>query len=167
MTSSVRRLAMGAALWSAAGCAAGAPGSEVAAARAPRAGDAAHTSPYGVTHHALLVGSVVDAAGAPLDSVEVVTWKLADPGRGSLPNHSGLSDRNGAVSVAVQLTTPAAAAGDTFTVGVIVRGYAFAARHRCGAEPVVDSSIVAVRMAPVADAAPTTRTRLVLPVRRC
>jgi hypothetical protein len=166
MIGSMRRLAWGVAACAAWGCAP-APPSNDGAVPAVGGSPPAGTSNYTTSHHGLLAGTVTDPAGVALDSIEVVTWSLAAPGAGSLPNIYRLSGRDGAVSLPVQLTAPAHRQGETFTVPVVVRGYAFSPRHRCGGEPIADSTVVPVRLVPSGHEPPLSPLHLVIPVRRC
>lgn len=156
------------ALWIVGACAAW--GCAAAPAPSPTGGGTragGGTSTYATSHHGVLRGMVTDPAGAALDSIEVVTWSMAAPGGGSLPNIYRLSGRDGAVTLPVQLTAPAHRHGETFTVPIVVRGYAFSPRHRCGGEPVADSAVVPVRLVPADREPPVSPLRLVIPVRRC
>jgi hypothetical protein len=162
MIERIGRLAACAALCVGAGCAGGGP--PAADAEAPPSGA---TSTYGITHHGLISGIVTDAGGTPLDSIEVVTWRLADPGGGSLPNHYRLTDLVGAATLPVELTAPSGTTPETLVVRVVVRGYAFSARYNCGGEPLVDSTVVPVRVGPDPEVTAAAPFRLVLPVRRC
>lgn len=124
------------------------------------------TSQHGLTHHGLLVGTVVDGAGAPLDSVEVVTWTFLEPWRGSMPQNYGLTDRSGAFSVPVRVMLGATAPRDTAAFAIVVRTYARSPRSRVNGEPLSDSAIVPVRVGPLAQPAPTARARIVMAARR-
>jgi hypothetical protein len=118
------------------------------------------TSRHGLTHHGLLVGTVVDAAGAPLDSVEVVTWTFAEPWRGSMPRNFGLTDRTGAFSVPVRVMLGATAPRDTASFAIVVR--TSARRLRASGGPQFDSAIVSVRVGPLTPPPPTARARIVM-----
>jgi hypothetical protein len=122
------------------------------------------TSRHGLTHHGLLVGTVVDASGAPLDSVEVVTWTFAEPWRGSMPQNFGLTDRTGAFSVPVRVMLGATAPRDTASFAIVVR--TSARRLRASGGPQSDSAIVSVRVGPLTQPPPTARARIVMSGRR-
>jgi hypothetical protein len=122
------------------------------------------TSRHALTHHGLLVGTVVDSAGAPLDSVEVVTWTFLEPWRGSMPQNFGLTDRTGAYSVPVRVMLGATAPRDTASFAIVVRTYA--RRLRVDGAPLSDSAIVPVRVAPLTQPPPTVRARIVMSGRR-
>lgn len=79
------------------------------------------------SHHARLQGTATDPRGAPLDSVEVVTWALADRSRGSLAQHRAWTDAAGRFFLPVGLI--ASGSTDTATVEVIVRATAFPPRY--------------------------------------
>jgi hypothetical protein len=120
------------------------------------------TSQHGLTHHGLLVGTVVDSSGAPLDSVEVVTWGFVEPWRGSMPQNYGLTDRSGAYSVPVRVMLGATALRDSAAFPIVVRTYARSPRLRAGGEPLSDSAIVSVRVGPLTGPPPTVRARIVM-----
>lgn len=122
------------------------------------------TSRHGLTHHGLLAGTVVDGAGAPLDSVEVVTWTFVEPWRGSMPQNFGLTDRSGAFSVPVRVMLGATAPRDTAAFAIVVR--TSARRLRTNGEPLSDSAIVSVRVGPLTQPPPTVRARIVMYGRR-
>lgn len=114
------------------------------------------------THHARLQGRVTNARRAPLDSVEVVTLRLADPSQGSLSFHRATTDTAGSFSLPVALITRAGS--DTATVEVVVRATAFPPRYP---RPTATSyytaeTTVAVRVGPVSRAPAVFPVRLVL-----
>lgn len=129
------------------------------------AGGQATTSQHGLTHHGLLAGTVVDVVGAPLDSVEVVTWTFLEPWRGSMPQNFGLTDRTGAFSVPVRVMLGSTAPRDTAAFAIVVRTYARSPRYRVHGAPQSDSAIVSVRVAPLTQPPPTVRARIVMSVR--
>lgn len=116
------------------------------------------------THHARLQGTVTNAAGAPLDSVEVVTLRLADPSRGSLAQHRVRTDAAGRFLLPVGLIAPGGT--DTATVEVVVRATAFPPRYpRPSADGFYAAEIVVpVRVVPASRAPEAVPVRLVVPV---
>lgn len=116
------------------------------------------------SHHARLRGTVTDARGAPLDSVEVVTLRLADPSRGSLAQHRARTDAAGAFYLPVGMIAPGGT--DTATVEVVVRATAFPPRYpRPSADGFYTAEItVPVRVVPANREPAVVPVRLVVPV---
>ncbi|HEV2147132.1 MAG TPA: hypothetical protein VGR37_07000 [Longimicrobiaceae bacterium] len=118
------------------------------------------SSEFTSTHHGRLEGVVADREGQPLEEVEVTTLALADPSRGSLAQHRGVSDSAGRFTVPVGVILPSGT--DTATLRIVVRGIARAPRHpRPSASPYYTAdTVVAVRVVPRSRPAPTSRTAL-------
>jgi hypothetical protein len=116
------------------------------------------------SHHARLQGTVTNAAGAPLDSVEVVTLRLADRSRGSLAQHRARTDAAGRFLLPVGLIAPGGT--DTATVEVVVRATAFPPRYpRPSGDGFYGAEIVVpVRVVPASRAPEVIPIRLVVPV---
>lgn len=116
------------------------------------------------SHHARLQGTVTDARGAPLDSVEVVTAGLVDRSRGSLAQHRAWTDAAGRFELPAAMIADGGT--DTVTVDVVVRATAFPPRYP---RPTAHSyytaqAAVPVRMVPVGRPPAVIPVRLVLPL---
>jgi hypothetical protein len=116
------------------------------------------------THHARLEGEVVNTRGEPLPEVEVITWGLADPQRGSMSQQRALSGPDGRFTVPVGLIYMNTLA-DSATLAMVVRGIAFSERHprpREGAYYTADTTVT-VTVVPRGRPPHTSRVRLVMP----
>lgn len=148
--SGLRPLAAAGLLTLACACAAPAPAGREEGPSAPTTG-----SEFGTTHHAVVRGQVVDASGRGLPDVEVRTWRLADPQRGSLPQLGAVSDGRGTFEVTVRAFVPRPGAGDTAQVAVWLRGYHPPPSAAGARTPRVDSVLVPLVLVP-RDAPPRT-----------
>lgn len=118
---------------------------------------------FGSSHHALVDGVVVGRGGAPLDSVTVVAWRMAE-GRGSVAQLRAVTGRDGRFRLQVQAhvgpeQTPVPAR-------VVLRGFAYASRYPRGPEGRValDSAVVPLTLVPMSQPAPVTQARITLPL---
>lgn len=114
------------------------------------------------SHHALLEGVVTSRSGAPLDSISVVAWRLAE-GDGSLAQTGVETDASGRFHLPLQATI---GPGSAVPARVVVRGFAWASRYPRGPQGSVamDSVSVPVTLVPRAQAPPVVRTRITLPL---
>jgi hypothetical protein len=124
---------------------------------------AVQQSEFGASHHASVEGVVVGRGGAPLDSVTVVAWRVAQ-GPGTVAQLRTVTDAAGRFRLPVR-----AQVGPQQTrvsARVVVRGMAYASRYPRGAEGRValDSAVVPVTLAPLSQAAPVARARITLPL---
>lgn len=156
-----RRLAAAAAALVLAACTPPGPGGTPDAQPIPTGGGRGE---FRDSHHARLQGTVANAAGAPLDGVEVVTLRLADRSRGSLAQHRVRTDAAGRFFLPVGLI--AAGGTDTATVDVVVRATALPPRYpRPSADGYYEAEIVVpVRVVPANRAPEVIPVRMVVPV---
>lgn len=118
---------------------------------------------FGASHHAVVEGVVTSRGGQPLDSVEVVAWRLTGPS-GMLAQERVITDPAGRFRLPVRATVgpqPASVPDQ-----VVVRAFAYASRYPRGEQGRValDSATVAVTLVPLAQAPPVVRTRITLPL---
>jgi len=118
---------------------------------------------FGASHHALVEGVAVGRGGAPLDSVTVVAWRMAQ-GPGTVAQLRTVTDAAGRFRLMVRAQvgpeqTPVSAR-------VVVRGMAYASRYPRGAEGRValDSAVVPVTLVPLSQAAPVAQARITMPL---
>lgn len=148
------------------GCA---PAPQAGAPSAQSAGGADGSPPtvqqgeFGASHHADVEGVVVGRGGAPLDSVTVVAWRVAQ-GPGTVAQLRTVTDAAGRFRLPVR-----ARVGPEQTrvaARVVVRGMAYASRYPRGAEGRValDSAVVPVTLVPLSQAAPVAQARITMPL---
>lgn len=125
-------------------------------------GQAQSTGPeFGVTHHALIRGTVVGAGGQPLRGVHVVTDGMGDT-PGSMPRNRAVTGADGGFSVPAQATFVNDA--DSARVVVLLVGYGFA--QAAGDAVPVDSARIPVTLVRTGRPPPVYTTRLRMPVPR-
>jgi hypothetical protein len=116
---------------------------------------------FGATHHAVVTGTVTAPTGTPLDSVMVMAWRL-EGGHGTAANTRVATDPEGRFRLPVSVH---AGPGPAFEARVVVRAYGYAARYPRGpgGSVALDSTVVGVALAPLAQAAPVAAgARIVL-----
>jgi hypothetical protein len=117
-----------------------------------------------MSHHALIRGTVVGAAGQVLDSVQVVIRDIVETDRAAMPASRAFSDGRGRFTLPAQACVPRPGAGDTAQVRVVVVAFGLAQRYSGGGTVPVDSAVVALTLVPVDRAPPASEVRLRLSV---
>jgi len=120
---------------------------------------------FGVTHHAVLSGTVTSASGVALDSVTVAVRHPADPSQGSMRQTETVTGADGRFTLPAQMFVGGERDGQTVRVGVVVRAFGLASKYRGSGDAVpTDSATVWVQMVPVAHTPPVAPVRLTLRV---
>lgn len=133
--------------------------------------DAADTQPvptaeprseFPASHHALVEGVVTSRSGAPLDSVTVVAWRMAD-GRGSLLQLRAETDRDGRFRLPLQASVGPEPA---IPSRVVIRGFAYASRYPRGpgGSVALDSVTVPITLVPMGQTASVAQASITLPL---
>lgn len=118
---------------------------------------------FGASHHAVVEGVVTSRGGQPLDSVEVVAWRLTRPS-GLLAQDRVVTDPAGRFRLPVRATV--GPQPTSVQDQVVVRAFAYASRYPRGEQGRValDSATVAVTLVPLSQAPTVVRTRITLPL---
>lgn len=122
------------------------------------------TAREAMSHHALIRGTVVGAAGQALDSVQVVIRDIVETDRAAMPANRAFSDRRGRFTIPAQAYVARPGTGDTAQVHVVVVAIGLAQRFSGGGTVPVDSAVVALTLVPVDRAPPAAEVRLRLAV---
>ena len=122
------------------------------------------TAREGMSHHALIRGTVVGAAGQALDSVQVVIRDIVETDRAAMPANRAFYDRRDRFTLPAQAYVPRPGAGDTAQVRVVVVAIGLTQRYSGGGTVPIDSAVVAITLVPVDRAPPASEVRLRLPV---